>query len=123
MRPLDVVRKGARFLSSIPVDDNLDNALGPWGSVPGALGNIGSIVNAVNSASQIASNTFNTVSSGLQNQNLEQYLLGIPLGTPWTPEVPPKPGVFLGKLHSVLITRNDAGGVPLTGRWITGLVT
>ncbi len=105
------------------VDDNLDKNLGGWGSPAGVLSNIGAITNAINQASRVATQTVNTVQNNWQNQNVEQYLLGIPPATAWTPETPPRPGVFLGKIYSVLITRNGQGGAALAGRWVSGLVT
>ncbi|MCB9596995.1 MAG: type VI secretion system tip protein VgrG [Sandaracinaceae bacterium] len=101
------------------VDDNLDSAFaGPWRGIPGAVGN------AIGSAVGIVTGTANQVANGLMApQGIEQYLLGIPPATPWVPDLAPKPGVFLDKLYSVLVTRVGPGNTPLTGRWVTGLVT
>jgi len=100
------------------VDDNLDSALGgPWTGVPGAIGD------AIGSAVGVATGAANTISNNLNNQGVEQYLLGIPPPTPWQPEVPPKPGVFLNRLYSVLVTRVAQDGSARAGRWVTGLVT
>ncbi|MBX3275759.1 MAG: hypothetical protein KF729_36195 [Sandaracinaceae bacterium] len=104
-------------------NDNLDRGLRPWDDIANAPANIAAIARAINDAARVASQTATTVANGLQQQDLEQYLLGIPLPTPWSPETPPRPGVFLDKRYSVLVTRNGRGDTPLVGRWVTGLVT